>query len=115
MIGVARDISRRKEAELQLRSERDRLEKIIETVPMVICSFERGVDGSFRMPLASSRVHDLFGKTREELAKDASGCFEYVHPEDLDAVLQSLDHSAKTLEDWQMCGRLRSPCWVKSG
>ncbi len=117
IIGVARDITERKQAEFQLRDERDRFERIVETVPLVISSFQRRADGTFCFPYSSPRVVDFYGLTPEELALDAGPCFELVPAEDRQRVITKIAQSAAEMKLWQDCFRLNSPVlgeiWVE--
>ncbi len=109
LIGVSRDITERKREELQLRDERDRFECIVETVPLVITSFQRRADGTFCFPYASPKIVDFYGLTPDELAHDASSCFAILAPEDLKRVIANIDQSAKDMKVWHDKFKLNSP------
>ena len=109
VMGVSRDITERKQAEIALREERDRFERIVETVPLVICSFQRRQDGVYCFPYASPKIYDLFGLTPEQLAVDSTEFLNMLAPEDKERVLRKLENSAKEMSTWQDCVRLNSP------
>ena len=117
LIGVSRDITERKLAELQMREERDRFERIVETVPLAITSFQRRLDGTFCFPYSSPNIVDFYGLTPAELAKDASPCFELLSPEDRPQAVAKIEQSAKDMKIWHDRFRLLSPVlgeiWVE--
>lgn len=93
------------------------LEQIACHIPGVIYQFRMDADGSFRFPYASGRLQEIFGITREEAEQDANRLFQYIHPEDIDRVYQSIFDSAEHLTPWcceyRLCfpdGRLR---WLR--
>ncbi|MGT0149838.1 PAS domain-containing protein [Vibrio metschnikovii] len=45
--------------------------------------------------------------TPEHAAQDASPAFERIHPDDLQGISDSIEHSANTLEYWQATYRVR--------
>lgn len=117
IIGVSRDITDRKRAEQELRAERDRFEKIIEAVPVVICTFELRPDGSIRMPFASRRIEHIYGVGPADLARDASPIFDLIHVEDIAQVRETFADSVKSMSDFRCEYRLHSPnrgeIWVE--
>jgi PAS domain S-box-containing protein len=117
VIGVSRDISERKEAELLLRNERDRFEKIMATVPVAICSFARSPTGQLSFPYASPHIEKIYGVNRQQLAEDGSVIFAHIHPDDLPGIIESIESSAKNLSQWHAEFRVKSPVlgeiWVE--
>ncbi|MBN9122183.1 MAG: PAS domain-containing protein, partial [Planctomycetes bacterium] len=117
VIGTARDITERKEAERQLRAERDRFEKIVEAVPGAICSFELRPDGSARFPYASRHTERIYGVAPQELARTAAPVFERMHPDDVGRVRAAIEESARTLSLWRAEYRVNGPgrgeIWVE--
>lgn len=117
LIGVSRDITERKQVEIELREERDRFERIVETVPLVICSFQRRLDGTFCIPYASPKIYDLFGLTPEQLADDATRCFDTLNADEAERILSNIDKSAREMQTWSERFRINSPIlgevWVE--
>jgi PAS domain S-box-containing protein len=117
LVGVSRDVTEQKEAQRQLRAERDRLEKLMEAVPVVICSFEQRPDGGVRFPYASTRIRDIYGLPAAELSRDAAPIFALYHPDDVARVRASIEESARTLSLWRDQFRVRHPdrgeLWVE--
>ncbi|MFT3954987.1 MAG: PAS domain-containing protein [Piscinibacter sp.] len=59
--GIAEDITERKQAQLALLAEQQRITAIAEVAPTVLHSFRRAADGSLSFPFGSSRVEQLYG------------------------------------------------------
>ncbi len=116
-ISVIRDVSERKRAEEFLRAERDRFEKIVATVPGVICSFRLRPDGSTCFPYASPAIQDLYGLRPEELAESAAALWTMIHPDDLGHINAGIATSAQTMTPWRDEFRVRHPSkgeiWVE--
>ena len=116
-ISVIRDVSERKRAEEFLRAERDRFEKIVATVPGVICSFRLRPDGSTCFPYASPAIQDLYGLRPEELAESAAVLRTMIHPDDLGHINAGIATSAQTMTPWRDEFRVRHPSkgeiWVE--
>ena len=86
-------------------SERDqasaRLRAIAALVPGVVYQSQVDVDGRMWFPFASNGARDLFGVTPEALQRDATVAFERVHPDDLPALMASIERSRAELAEWQ--------------
>ena len=114
---MALDVTDRLRAERELRAERDRFEKVMEAVPVAICSFHLAPDGRVTMPYASPRIKPIYGVSPAALASDASIVFSMMHPDDAERVKKSIDKSAQTLTLWHDEFRVHSPVsgeiWVE--
>ncbi len=107
--GIDQDITAMIAAETELRSERDRLEKLMEAVPVAICSFQISPDGRISMPFASHRIEPIYGLSPADLERDASGLFARIHPDDVERVRASIDESSRTMSLWRDEFRVNSP------
>ncbi|MCA9236752.1 MAG: PAS domain-containing protein [Planctomycetales bacterium] len=118
LIGIARDITRRKRAEQQLQDQRDRLERIMEAVPAIICSYRLDPDGKLTIPFASSGLEELLGIDLSDLAEDATPALDRVHPDDRERVLASVAESARSLslchDEYRVCDATGREIWVES-
>jgi PAS domain S-box-containing protein len=91
--GVIHDVSARKAAEENLRERLElarRLTAIAESAPGLLYSFRIDANGSMRVPFATRAITEIFGFTSEILAKDLSPVLARVHPDDRDALLESV-------------------------
>lgn len=106
---MALDVTDRLMAERELRSERDRFEKVMEAVPVAICSLLLAPDGHVSMPYASPRIEPIYGIPPAALASDAHAFFSAIHAEDIERVQSSIAESAETLTLWRDEFRVHSP------
>ncbi|MFO1001909.1 MAG: PAS domain S-box protein [Planctomycetaceae bacterium] len=107
--GTDQDITEMVRAKQLLRAERDRIEKLMEAVPVAICSFQLTPDGRMTMPYASPRIEPIYGLSPAELAVDASRIFSFLHPDDRERVQNSVADSARSLTLWRDQFRVLSP------
>lgn len=84
----------------------DRLTKLMAQLPGVTYQFRRFPDGKMTFPFSSPQIEALYDLTPQQAALDASPAFARIHPDDLDAISTSIEHSAKTLEDWNATCRV---------
>jgi PAS domain S-box-containing protein len=109
VVGTIQDISGRRKAEESLRAEQEKLSKVAETVPGVICSFRQRPDGSVGMPYASPAVKDVYGLDPEIIAEDMTPVFSRIHPDDLVITYQSIELSANEMSPWHAEFRFDHP------
>jgi PAS domain S-box-containing protein len=95
------DITVRKQAEQLRKSEHDRLTKIANRVPGVVYQYLLRPNGSSCFPFASEAINEIYRVSPEEVREDASKVFAVLHPEDYEAVVSSIQESAKTLTSWK--------------
>ncbi|AJY52548.1 GAF domain-containing protein [Halomonas sp. KO116] len=86
--------------ESELRASRERLTKLVAQLPGTVYQFRRFPEGQMTFPFSSPQIQQLYGITPAQAAEDATPAFERIHPDDLDAISASIEHSANTLEDW---------------
>ncbi len=91
----------------ELAEAHDRLRQIAARAPGVLYQFLQRADGGFCMPYASDALIDLFGLAPAAVREDAGALLALVHPDDLDALLDSVRVSAETLTPWRQEFRLR--------
>lgn len=84
-----------------------RLTKIASCLPGVIYQFRLRPDGTSCFPYASARMREIYGVTPEQVRYDASPVFTVIHSDDLARVSDSIDESARTLNDWKCEFRVR--------
>lgn len=96
----ARDITERKQVELQKDLILDRLNKIARSVPGVVYQYLLRPDGSSCFPFASDAIREIYRVNPEEVREDATKVFEVLHPDDSEAVSNSIKKSAHELSPW---------------
>ena len=86
-----------------------RRDKIAANLPGVICQFRLRPDGSVCCPYSSEGMTALFGATPEQMRIDAGQGFAAIHPDDREAVWDSMQASGRELSQWRSEFRIRHP------
>ncbi|WP_350433261.1 PAS domain-containing protein [Shewanella sp. H8] len=92
--GFIMDVS--KEKKLQ-----DQLYKLTQQLPGVVYQYQTWPDGRSAFPYASDAIEGIYGVKPEEVLTDATNAFARINPEDLAAVAQSIEESAKHQTLWK--------------
>ena len=95
------EIGQRKIAQLAQQEAFDRLQKIASRVPGMVYQYRLHPDGSAYLPFASEGIQDIFRMSPEEVRKDASKVFTFIHPDDLSDIKASIQKSAQDLSPWR--------------
>jgi len=93
VIGSCTDVS-------QQRQQQQTLDRLTANVPGALYQYQREADGHSFFPYASTAIQDIYACRPEELQRDASPVFACIHPDDRQAVSNSIQQSARTLEVW---------------
>lgn len=95
----------------------DRLDKLARHLPGVIYQYRQDAGGHCAFPYASDGMRMIYGFAPADLVDDASPVFDLIHPDDLQHVADSIQHSAATLQPWFDQYRVRHPqrgeIWVE--
>ena len=78
----------------------ERLTSIADNAPAGLFEVRLDPDGLGDFPYTSGRFNDLIGYTAEEVAALRMGIMRRVHPDDLKAVMLSMDESMRELRQW---------------
>jgi|GEM_PF-2381007 len=76
------------------------LKQIVRHLPGVVYQFRQRLDGTYHFPYASEGLKEVYGVSPEKVSNDASKVFEFVHPDDFDRVVQSIQESAANMTPW---------------
>ena len=101
VIGTHSDITARKQTENLIQEALDRLKKIADRVPGVVYQYRLYPDGRSCFPYASEALRQVYRINPEDVREDASAVFAVIHPEDLAAVSESIQISARDLTPWR--------------
>lgn len=82
-------------AEAALVTSHDLLAHLTQQVPGVVYQYRLYLDGRSCFPYSSTGIRDIYEVTPEEVREDATPVFGRIHPEDLDAIAESIQVSAR--------------------
>ena len=101
------EIQKRQLAELAKHEALNRLHRIADQLPGVIYQFRLNPDGSSSLPYVSDKLRELYRIDPEDIPNNAEKVFTFVHPDDLNMHLASIQASARDLSPWQTEYRLK--------
>lgn len=88
-------------AEQARASALSHLQKIASRVPGMVYQFRLCADGASCFPYASEAIREIYQLSPQDVLNDASGVLRKIHPDDLQAVVSSIQASARTLDPWR--------------
>ena len=99
--GIITDVTSHKLADRQLETERTRLKMLGDNLPeSALYQFSRNSKtGQMRMTYGSAKWEAITGISLEETLKDISLIFDTVEPNDLPALIESIEDSARTMKN----------------
>ena len=97
---LKQQIKERVAAEEKLRRSEERLKRLAENIPSMLCEFCLEPDGEMSFAYVSSGAKDVYEIEPEALKEDADLAFNCVNLEDLPSMKASISHSAQTLSNW---------------
>lgn len=103
------DVTGRKAAEDKLRQGDETLRKLSEQLPGAIYQYQQYPDGSAQFPFASTAFKQVYGLDPDDVKQDARPALERILPEDYDAVIDAIDTSFQTMENWEQDYRVSLP------
>jgi diguanylate cyclase (GGDEF)-like protein/PAS domain S-box-containing protein len=93
----------------QLQARQDLLVKLSLHVPGMIYQYRLFPDGRSCFPYASIGINDIYEVTPEQVVDDASPVYAILHPDDYDAIVASIQESARTMQTWHLEYRVDLP------
>jgi len=90
------------ESEISEKSEiaPELLQNIVKHLPGGVYQFKRDSDGKYTLPVISTQFQHLMDVNEVDVSEDAKHVFDQVHPDDLPALMASIEQSASQLSDW---------------
>ncbi|WP_372964244.1 GAF domain-containing protein [Marinobacter sp.] len=82
------------------RDQADTLDKLVANAPGMLYQYRLWPDGHATFPYSSIGVQSIYNVTAEQVRQDANSAIQRIHPDDLAAVVKSIQHSADTLTPW---------------
>jgi PAS domain S-box-containing protein len=89
---------------LDINAEKQLKRKLISLtaqLPGVVYQYQQWPDGRAAFPYASAAIEQIYGVKPEEVTADASKVFAVIHPEDMPAIVNSIQQSMSTLSLWR--------------
>ena len=111
-VAVEQDITERKKAEEAMRQRielQEQFAKVAACVPGVVYSFRRRPDGTVCIPFAVPAIEELFGISRDVLAKDAAPVFQNIHRDDRQRTLETIEEASRLPSPWHNLFRYVHP------
>ncbi|MDH3890112.1 MAG: PAS domain S-box protein [candidate division Zixibacteria bacterium] len=111
------DITQRVRAEEALRKSEERFSDIANSMPGAVYQFMMDKEGQFSFPFMSDVLESMAGVPARLLMDDANRMFDLIHPDDHQALLESIAESARTMTTWEFEFRVVRPdkriAWLK--
>ncbi|MBK5964368.1 hypothetical protein CCR95_09800 [Thiocystis minor] len=98
---ILSDVTARKALEAAREEALNRLQKIASRIPGMIYQYRLCPDGRSCFPYVSDAIRDIYRVSPEDVREDASPVFALIHPDDVAAVVASIQTSAQALTPWQ--------------
>lgn len=121
VLGIARDITLVREAELALRERlelRDRLARVVDVVPGVLFSLRRRPDGTLELPYVSAQVKHYWGVSPESLQANVGQFWGAIDPRDMESIRRNMEGSARTLDptgtEFRVIHPVRGEIWAQT-
>lgn len=106
LLSTFTDVTEQKAAEEEVERIAHQLEEVSSSIPGAVYQFMMKPDGSYSFPYMSEGLKDLTGSHYREILMDTNAAFNFIHPEDLPVVMQSIQESAIKLSPWLQFFRL---------
>ncbi|MEH1820681.1 MAG: PAS domain S-box protein [Nostoc sp.] len=100
MVGAIADITERKVMATALQASEEMLRQVVNTVPGVVYTYCRSVDGTKSFRFISQGIIKLCDRTPEEILNDSQVLWHLIVPEDGERVRDLIDQSAAMLTPW---------------
>jgi len=101
MIGTTTDVTALRGVSEQLRQNVELLTDLTDEIPGMVFQFRNLPDGTGTFPYVSAGIMDIFGMAAGQISGNSAVLHEVVLPDDLPALLASLEISAATLRPWR--------------
>lgn len=102
-------IFQQKKTQEELKSGHQLLEKLLAQVPGAIYQYQLFPDGRMAFPFTSQGIQNIYEVTPEQVRDNAQLVSAHLHPDDSEAVLESIRASARTMQPWHLEYRVLLP------
>lgn len=115
---LSSEVYRRHQAEEALRKSEQRFQNIAANIPGVILQYVLDPDGSHQVLYMTEGCYKLWEVTADKVLENAYILWDMVHPDDIEAMEESVKISARNLEKWFWQWRIITPSgklkWLQS-
>ncbi|MEB3190499.1 MAG: PAS domain-containing protein [Snowella sp.] len=116
--GIAEDITNRKQTELQLAASEAQFQKLAATLPGMLYTLVRKVDGSFVFTYISPIIAEIMELEAEAAIANANLVFEQMHPDDVPDYIAAVEQNLITMQPFEHEWRIITPSgktkWLKA-
>lgn len=98
--GIISDVTAKREADEQLHARDALLRKLSEQVPGFIYQYQQWPDGRSCFPYASDGIREIYEVAPDEVRDLADCVFRRIHHDDIEHVVEHIQHSMETLKPW---------------
>jgi two-component system sensor histidine kinase/response regulator len=99
--GTNSDLTERKQTEAAREQAATLLRKITNRLPGMVYQYRLRTDGTTCFPYASEGIQDIYRISPQDVIDDASVVLSVLHPDDYQAVVDSIRKSAQDLTPWR--------------
>ncbi|WP_409029255.1 PAS domain-containing protein [Gracilimonas sediminicola] len=107
--GITRDVTGQQQTELELHQAEATLSRLSEQVPGFFYVFHYKSDGNACFPYASKGINDIYELEPEDVKESIDPIIDRIHEDDLNRVVQSIQHTSTNLEPWNIDFRVVLP------
>ncbi len=104
---IAVELERQKK-EKELESKKNQIENLTNKMPGLVLQYYLKPDGTDGVYYLSEGVKKVYGIERDDALRDIGLVWKQVLPEEIPALVESIQKSAKTLEDWDHVFKAKS-------
>lgn len=108
-LGIAWDITERKQAEEALRESQARFQVLVSNMPGMVYRYAPTADGGGAFTYVSSGSRELVELEPETLLQDANAFLALIHPDDLLSFQESIAAAVANSIAWRWEGRVTTP------
>ena len=108
VLGTVQNLTQSVKTEKRLRESEGNLNRLTNVIPGAVYQFRLSKEGEMSFPFISRGAKELFGYEAEELEADFELGWNAIYPKDVEALLKSINNSAKSLEPWTYNFRFRT-------
>lgn len=114
---IIQDITEQEQTRRALEQARNQFATLAAQLPGFIYQYRLWPDGNSTFVYASAGIEEIYGLSPEQAARDVAPAFAVIHPDDREAVAESIQRSSEQLTLWYQVYRVNHPTkgliWVE--